>query len=348
MLVISVRRRVPIGWRDVGIIGAGDGCYYQFRRQKLLSIMDRKKIIFYALFILGLCVLAYLIISSKILENLEIFRQMNFFLLLVALLLTNLNVLIKIYRWKYLCKTYGTDIPFNEAGKTVIGSFFVSGITPAKIGDVLKAYIMKKRYSMPFINGITGILYERVFELTLLFLVSLGVFYIGMSAKNYIILQLTSFVLIFIVVAYLFSDKILVWAEKIFIKLNIVNLKENDLRITKISPASAFYVFLLTALALGLEFIRLWLVVLAVGFTMNPIHLSVFFCLAILIGLLSQIPTGVGVVEGSLALFLVDEGLSSYYAFGIVLVDRLLSMYYVMGIGLLYNKWALTAAMEES
>jgi hypothetical protein len=121
-----------------------------------------------------------------------------------------------------------------------------------------------------------------------------------------------------------------------------------DLKVKKISPLQAFVVFSLTGFALGLEFLRLWIVVMAFGFDMNIIHLSIFFGLAVLIGLLSQIPIGVGVVEGSLALFLTDAGLPSYYAFGIVLVDRVISMYFVMAIGLIYYKWALTSAMEES
>ena len=98
---------------------------------------------------------------------------------------------------------------------------------------------------------------------------------------------------------------------------------------------------------MGLEFIRLWIVVLAFGFNMNIIHLSIFICLAVLIGLLSQIPVGIGVVEGSLSTFLTDAGLPGYYAFGIVLVDRIISIYFVMAIGLIYYKWALKAAMEE-
>ncbi|MDO9325184.1 MAG: flippase-like domain-containing protein, partial [Methanoregula sp.] len=116
----------------------------------------------------------------------------------------------------------------------------------------------------------------------------------------------------------------------------------------KIPPINALEVFSLTGLALGLEFIRLWIVVQAFGFDMNIIHLSIFFSLAVLIGLLSQIPIGIGVVEGSLAVFLTDAGLPGYYAMGIVLVDRIISMYFVMVIGLIYYKWALKAAMEES
>jgi len=310
--------------------------------------MEKKTLIFYTLLIAGFVVLLYVIISSNLLSNLDIFSHVNLSLLFLAFLLTVLNVLVKIYRWKYLGRAYGADIPFAESGKIVLGSFFVSGITPAKIGDIIKAYIMKKRHALPVIDGVSSILYERVSELLFLFFVSLGVFYVRLSAKNYIIIQLTSFILVFILIAYLFSDKILIWAQKFLTRTRIVRMGGDDLRIKKLPPTTALVVFGLTGFALGLEFLRLWIVVLAFGFDMNIIHLSIFFSLAVLIGLLSQIPIGVGVVEGSLALFLTDAGFPPYYAFGIVLVDRVISMYFVMAVGLIYYKWALTSAMEES
>jgi len=309
--------------------------------------MEKKTIVFYFLLLAGLAILLYMIISSKILDNLEIFSHINLLLLFLAFSTTILNILLKIFRWRYLCKLYGSEINFHDSGKIVIGSFFISGITPAKIGDVIKAYIMKKRFSLPLLDGIAGILYERVFELILLVLVSLGVFYVGMSAKNYIVIQVATFLLIFIIIAYIFSDKILRIAQRLLIRTRILSHGCEDLAIRKISPVSAMKVFLITGLALGLEFIRFWLVVLAFGFDMNIIHLSIFFSLAILIGLLSQIPIGIGVVEGSLVVFLMDAGIPSFYAFGIVFVDRIISMYFVMGIGLIYYKWALKSAMDE-
>jgi uncharacterized protein (TIRG00374 family) len=308
--------------------------------------MDKKALLFYLLLIIGFFILIYLIIASKILENLDIFRHINPYLLFLAFLLTNLNIIVKIYRWKYLSSAYDVNLHYFEAGKIVISSFFVSGITPAKIGDIIKAYVMKKRHAMPLRDGVSCILYERFFELFLLFFVSLGVFYIGMSAKNYVIIQATSVILLFVVVAYIFSDKLLIWAQKVLIKTNIIQFGGENIQVRKISPYQAFNVFSLSGFALMLEFLRLWFVTLSFGFNMNIIHLSIYFSLAVLIGLLSQIPIGIGVVEGSLALFLMDAGLPSYYAFGIVLVDRIISMYYVMGIGLIYYKWALTSAVE--
>jgi uncharacterized protein (TIRG00374 family) len=263
--------------------------------------MEKKTALSYILLIAGFFVLLYMILASKIVDNLDIFTHVNIFLLFLAFSTTLLNVLVKIYRWRYLCKLYGSEIGYHDALRIVVGSFFVSGITPAKVGDIIKAYIMKKRFSMPILDGVAGILYERVFELLLLLLVSLGVFYVGLSAKNYLIIQVATFIVIFIGIAYIFSDRILSIAQKFLIRTKILSSGCEDLKIRKISPVNALEVFSLTGLALGLEFVRLWLVVLAFGFDMNIIHLSIFFSLAVLIGLLSQIPIGIGVVEGSLA-----------------------------------------------
>jgi uncharacterized protein (TIRG00374 family) len=308
--------------------------------------MEKKTVVFYALLVVGLLLLAFMFARSGLLENLGIFREVNAALLVLALLMTCANVVVKIYRWKYLCSSYGREIGFGEAGRIVVSSFFVGGITPAKIGDLMKAYIMKRKHSLPLMDGIFCILYERTFEIFTLFFVSLGLFYLGLSAKNYIFIQITTFLLIFLGIAYFFSDRLLLWGQRFLIRTKVMDLGTENPRIQKIAPARALVVFLLTGFALGLEFVRLWLVALAFGYPMYITHLSVFFSLSALIGALSQIPIGIGVVEGSLTLFLTDAGMPPYYAFGIVLVDRILSMYFVALIGLFYYKWALTSAME--
>jgi uncharacterized membrane protein YbhN (UPF0104 family) len=308
--------------------------------------MHRRTVVYYTLLVAGLLLLAYMLARSGLLENLEIFRGVNTLLLVPALLTTCANIIVKIYRWKFLCGSYGKDIGFGESGRIVISSFFVGGITPAKIGDVIKAYIMKKRHGLPLMDGVLSILYERGFELFTLFFVSLGLMYLGLSARNYIFIQLTSFLLVLLVIAYFFSDRFLLWGQRFLLRTRVVNLEGEKLLIRKLPPARALLVFLLTGLALGLEFLRLWLVCLAFGYPVYFTHLSVFFSLSSLIGVLSQIPIGLGAVEGSLTLFLTDAGIPLSSAFGIVLVDRALSMYFVAFMGLFYYKWALSSAME--
>ena len=85
--------------------------------------MEKKTLLFYFLLIIGFLILVYLIISSKILENLEIFRDINLSLLLIAFLLTNLNILTKIFRWKYLSNAYGVILQYGEAYRIVPEAF---------------------------------------------------------------------------------------------------------------------------------------------------------------------------------------------------------------------------------
>ncbi|NMB77576.1 MAG: flippase-like domain-containing protein [Methanomicrobiales archaeon] len=310
--------------------------------------MKLKDFLYYFLFAVGIVLILYLIISSKILENLDIFREVNYALLTLAFILTNLNVIVKIYRWQYISQLYECEIPFTESTKIVVGSFFVSGATPAKVGEIVKAYLMKKRHNLSLINGVSGILYERVFEIAILFLVSMGIFSLGLQEKNLIILQLTLALLVIFLIAYFFADQVAGLARNLINKTKIATIDSANLQFRKLAPKHALIIFLISAAAWILEFLRLWVVVKAFGFDLSLFQVSVFFSLAVLIGFLSQIPIGIGVFEGSLAFFLKEAGIPSYYAFGIALVDRVISMYYVMIIGLIYYKWALRSIMDES
>src|SRR5690606_31851835 len=79
------------------------------------------------------------------------------------------NIGTKIVRWRYLASSFGKDITWQDAGTVTIASFFFANITPGKVGDLFKAYFMKKVHGMPLIDGVSMIFYERFFELVILF-----------------------------------------------------------------------------------------------------------------------------------------------------------------------------------
>jgi uncharacterized membrane protein YbhN (UPF0104 family) len=65
--------------------------------------MEKKTVLFYGLLVVGLLLLAFMFVRSGLPQNLDIFREVNPGLLVLALLMTCANVIVKIYRWKYLC-----------------------------------------------------------------------------------------------------------------------------------------------------------------------------------------------------------------------------------------------------
>jgi len=136
-------------------------------------------------------------------------------------------------------------------------------------------------------------------------------------------------------------------AEKVLVRLPI-EMNENDLnlRIRKMPFHNIAVVFLITLISLVLEFVRLWCVALAFGFLLNPIQISIFMSLAFIIGLVSQIPLGVGAMEGSLNYFITSMGVPSATAIAIVLVDRTISMYFALVLGFIFSKLSFDALKD--
>jgi len=308
--------------------------------------MNFRRLIYLTLAATGIIILSYFIYSSGLLQNPGIFRTINIPFLIIAFLFTQITIFLKIKRWQYLCAQFGFPISFRKSIEIVIASFFPAGISPGRIGDFMKADFMKMKYTLPFRDGIAMVFYERIFELIIIFLVAVGILFIGFSAKYYIILEFTLFLLIFLGVIYLFSDRFIHFFQNIARKkLKVLN--DDELKITKLPPKIAINVFFYTILALGFEFIRLWLVAYSFGYSLQIIHLSIFLSLAVLIGLLSQIPIGIGITEGSLSIFLMEMGVPTESAVGIAVLDRAISMYFVIFIGFFYYNRMRTYYADE-
>ena len=298
--------------------------------------MKMKKTLYFILALFGVALFIFMIISSGLFENLDIFLKMNILLFILAFIVSNFNILLKIYRWQYLSRSYGIALSFHDAGIVVLGGGFIGGISPGKIGDVIKADIMKAQYSLPLTKGITMLFYERVFELAIIFLVAMGIIFVDISGEYFLILQVTFILLIFFGIVYIFFERFKATGQRFLGKIGMTRLAGMDISIERLPRLEVLIVFGLTFLAMILEFVRIWIVCLAFNYHVDIIQLSVFFSISVLIGLLSQVPIGIGVVEGSLTYFLGRLGIPSYSAFGIAIMDRLISMYYVIIVGLFY------------
>ncbi len=296
---------------------------------------------------IGLVILVYFIAHSGIVNNLWIITTINIPLLVLAFGLSIANIGTKVYRWKYLSKHYHQEISWHDASLVSVSSLFFANITPGKVGDLYKAYFMKRRYGMQFLDGVSMLFYERFFELTILFLVAAGVALIQLKAVTVVVLEFTMLILLLLLVFYFKADFFMGLVEKVLVKLPIGKMEEPlNLRIQKMPFPNILMVFLITLISLVLEFIRLWCVVLAFGFILNPIQLSIFMSLAFIIGLASQIPLGVGAMEGSLNYFITSMGVPSATAIAIVLVDRTISMYFALVLGFIYSKFSLDALKD--
>ncbi len=304
------------------------------------SITRNRRSLQLVLFFIGLLILGYVIYRSGIIENYQVLYTVSIPLLLLAFVLSLGTVAFRIYRWKFLSEKYNAGITWHDASLVSIASLFYANITPGKIGDLYKAYYMQKRYALNFFDGVSMIFYERFFELMILFLAASAIIFVELKGITVIILEVTAIVLILLFVFYYKVDYFMKLLEKYSTKIPFLKRVPADFKIRKLSFRVIIPVFFITVFSLGLEFVRLWVVALAFGYTLNPILLTIFFCLSIIAGLVSQIPLGVGVMEASLGYFLIVLGVAATDSMAIVLVDRLISMYFVLILGFICSKYA--------
>jgi glycosyltransferase 2 family protein len=304
------------------------------------AIKNNRRILQAGLLLIGLLILGYVIYRSGIIENYRMLLSVNIPLLLLAVVLSLGTIAIRVYRWKFLSERYNTAISWHDSSLVSIASLFYANITPGKVGDLYKAYYMQRRYAMRFFTGVSMIFYERFFELMILFLAACAIVFIDMRGITVIVLEVTAGILLLLFFFYYKADYFLSLVEKYSSKIPFLKRIPADFRIEKLPFRDIAGVFVITVFSLGSEFVRLWVVALAFGYTLNPVLLTIFFCLSIIAGLASQIPLGVGVMEASLGYLLILIGVAPTDAIAIVLTDRLISMYLVLIYGFIFAKFA--------
>lgn len=282
-------------------------------------------------------ILFYLIISSGIINNLKIFFILNLGYFFLAITFSITNIAIKIYRWHYLSLLFQKPISWQDASIITLSSFFYANITPGKIGDLFKAYYMRAKYGLNLLNGISMIFFERLFEIVILFFCALLIVSRKIDDSTLIILQFTAILIIMLIVFYYKSEWIVNFLSKVLVKITDNDRFNISFSLQKISPGHVLIVFFITLLSLICEFVRLWFVVAAFGFIVNPLDIAIIFSISIIFGLISQIPLGIGVMEGSLSILLERSGIPIQYSVPIVLTDRMISMYLVLVVGFIVS-----------
>lgn len=300
------------------------------------------------LFCFGLIILAYFILKSGIIENYQILLSINIPLLILACSCTLGVLILRTYRWKYLCMQYGAHISWKEAAIVSMSSLFYANITPGKIGDIYKAYFMQKRHNVALADGVSMIFYERFFELMILFFAASAIVLVEFNGITVIILEIIGILLAVLLIFYYKIDLILKTVGNLCSRFSVFKKISFDIQIRKISFPKIIGVLTITIFSVAFEFLQVWLVALAFGYVLNPILLTIFFSLSMILGLVSQIPLGVGVIEGTLSFFLTKMGVLSMDAVAIALTYRIISMYFSLVLGFIFSKYAIDQLNEVS
>lgn len=313
-----------------------------------MNEFNLKKLIFKFLFSLLLCIIiiSFIFLINDIYKILDILSYINKWDILVLIIFSIGIYLGRFIKWYIFLLSLNIKIPLKD-NIMIFLSGLSMGLTPGKLGEVLKAYILKQKYNIDFSITSPTIVAERltgVIGCFILCLVSMIILNKG-NIYSYVFALLFIIVLIFIInllnnpkfINYLFNKiiKIKICSKKISIIRNFYNGLINLLD-KKIFIITIFVSIVYWSLECGLFYFILKIF----DIDINLVN-SVFIISGVsILGGLSFMPGSIGALEGGLIGSLIYKGLDFSLASGITLLHRFFAMWIVIIIGglvLLFN-----------
>jgi len=297
-------------------------------------------------FVLSIFLYMGFILWADIKKILSVSAQFNWKIIPLLLLITFLNYLFRFFRWHYLLKKINIKLPFKKSF-----NIFFSGIsmtvTPGKMGEGLKAYLVKKETGNRFSEVVPLLVFERVTDGIAMIILALGgTFFFRQSILFFVFASFLVVGFIIFIYAKDFVVNLIKRFEARFFHIKILDFAvvffENSQKLLT-APNLAIAVFLgLTAWSL--EGISLFLLVNQIcvetchGMSLQGLFYSLFiFSFSSIAGFLVLIPGGVGVAEGSITSFLMlffKMNLPS--AIFITLIFRFVTLWFGVSLGLIF------------
>ena len=257
----------------------------------------------------------------------------------VILLLVTSGWFVIFFRWHLLLRNAKIFIPVKDSF-LILASGFALTIIPGKVGELVKSQLLKTKFGIARSKTVPIVILEQFYTVIGIVMLSFfGIWYF----------ELGVYVLGFFTAALVF---VLLSSRKAFNK--IVSLLEKRRFTSKFAePLSSSYDTIkngikgpITLYACGLSMLFWLLEAISVYFILLGFGVEVIgfltiistYTTSIMLGILSFLPIGVGVVEGTLTSFFTIHGIDVSLALTIVIVIRLFTRWYAVSFGFIALK----------
>ena len=298
-------------------------------------ISKLRKKIFISIAFGGLLYLVFTIYADYQ-QVLNSFSKFNLFLLPLLLFLSFLNYSARFLKWDYYLSVVGIKIKKIDSF-SIFMSGLVMSVTPGKLGELLKAYLVKEVNGDPVSKTAPIIFAERITDFLSLLCISIfGAIVYKYGGEISIIVAIIFIVLIVIISNKKIALPILGILERInFLNKYIHNIHtayESSYKLLSIKP-----LLLMTIVSLvswGFECIGYYLILRNFGIDFGLLWASFSYCFATVVGAISMLPGGLGVTEGSLTYFLVEKNISTDIAVTTTFIVRVVTLWFAILVGI--------------
>jgi uncharacterized protein (TIRG00374 family) len=246
-------------------------------------------------------------------------------------------------RWNLLLKNSAIDIPLKDNFMIFISGFAL-GVTPGKVGELIKAQLLKNKFNIPRSKTAPLVIVERFYDFFAIAIISLfGILVFEYSIYIFTILAIGIIIFLTITSSEKLFLKFLQKIEKIkFLRNFSSELPKSFTIIQKSTRGKIFPLsIILSVIFWILDSIIAYLTLLSFGIDIiDYFVLMSIYTSSIILGVISFLPLGIGVVEGSMVGFLSLNGIEFSLATVIVVFIRFFTRWIGVMAGFLGLKFS--------
>ena len=247
------------------------------------------------------------------------------------------------FRWHLLLQNAKISIPVKDSF-LILASGFAVTIIPGKVGELVKSQLLKTKFGIARSKTIPIVILEQFYSAVGIVAVSFfGIWYF----------ELGVYVLGFFTAVLAFAS-ILLLSRKTFNKI-VLLLEKKRFTSKFVEPLSSsydgikngikgpivLYASSLSMLFWVIEAVTIYFILLAFGVeVIEFLTIVSTYTTSIMLGILSFLPLGLGVVEGTLASFFTIQGIEVSLSLTIVVVIRLFTRWYGVSFGFIALKFS--------
>lgn len=309
------------------------------RSHSRMSFADLKHKLIVGL-VFGLLVVAALAFFADLPQTLAALENFQWAYLPLILALTLLNYTLRLVKWHWYVRLIGARPPL-ERSFAIFTSAMSMVMTPAKVGEFLKSYMLRVSDGVPIARSAPIIVAERLTDgLAMLVLSVVGLAFYEGAWPLLVVLIVGMGGIVLVVQSRALSLKLLALGERLPIVSRISHALHE---LYESSYILLHWRNLLPSIALGLvswlgECVAFYLVL--IGLDVPPsvallTQATFIFAFSTVVGAVSALPGGLGAAEASIGgLLVLLVGLPKDVSVAATLLIRLCTLWFGVGIGL--------------
>ncbi len=274
--------------------------------------------------------------------------KFNWFYFPLILGLSFLNYVARFYKWEYYLKILKIKVAPMLSFKIFLSSFVMS-VTPGKMGEVLKSYLLKEETGTPVAKSAPIIIAERITDFISIIIICIMGAYVFDYGRAIIIGVGIFFIAVTLILSFQkLSLAIINSLERIkFISKYVHRIHiayESIYQLVKIKPL--VIAVGMSIVAWGFECLGFYYVLQIFSSTSNIetslLTASFIYCFSTLVGAIAMLPGGLGATEATLTGLLIILKIPKDVSAASTIIIRVATLWFAVVVGIIavyfYNK----------